>query len=323
MFFLLADKPANFWFPEQASTFASEVDTFFYYLLYISLFFFILIVAAMAYFMVVYRMRPGYKGSVDALHNNALEFWWTFIPCCIALWIFARGVYGYLDMMKIPVDTTDIDVVARKWAWNFKYAGGVESDELHLVLGQPAKLTMRSDDVLHSLFVPAFRAKCDVVPGRYAQMWFEPTKTGVYDLFCTEYCGDKHSQMLAKVHVQSQDDYDKWMKQELTPPSDPVEWGAKLYSKTKGCAACHSIDGKKVVGPSFQGTWGQDVVLASGETVKFDENYVRESVLAPQSKARKGYETAAQMPSYQGRLKDDEISALIAFLKSLATTPAK
>lgn len=315
--FLLADKNATFWFPEQASTFAPEVDWFYLAMFYISLFFFVIIVAAMIYCVVAFRGRPGYKGSVEALHNNQLEFWWTFIPCVIAVWIFGRGVYGYLDMMTIPVDTNDIDVTARKWAWTFKYPGGVETNELHLVLDKPAKLTMRSDDVLHSLFVPAFRAKCDVVPGRYATMWFEPTKVGIYDLFCTEYCGDKHSQMLAKTYVQTKEEYDKWLAQEMLPPSDPVQWGEKLYAKSKGCIACHSKDGAKVVGPSFLNTWGSDVQLATGEIVKFDENYVRESVLNPQAKSRKGFETAAQMPSYQGRLKEEEISALIEFLKTL------
>jgi cytochrome c oxidase subunit II len=323
MYPLLADKPATFWFPEQASTFAPEIDTFFFYLLYISIFFFVLIVAAMGYFMVVYRMRKGYKGSVDALHNNTLEIAWTVIPCFIALWIFVRGVYGYLDMMKIPAETKNIDVVAQKWAWNFKYPGGHESDELHVIHGEDTKLTMKSTDVLHSLFVPVFRAKCDIVPGRFTYMWFNPTKTGIFDLFCTEYCGDKHSQMLSKVHVQTQEEFDAWMEKELAlQKADPVKWGEKLYAKTKGCATCHSNDGKKIIGPSFLDSWGKDVLLASGETVKFDENYVLESVLNPQAKARKGYETAAQMPSYQGRLKEDEIGALIAYLRTLDSTAA-
>lgn len=315
--FLFADKHASFWFPEQASTFAAEVDWFYMAMLYISLFFFVLIVAAMVYCAFAFRERPGYKGSVEALHNNTLEFWWTFIPCVIAVWIFARGVYGYLDQVTIPVDTHDVDVIASKWSWNFNYPGGVSSDQLHLVNDKPAKMVLRSTDVLHAFFVPAFRAKADVVPGRYTNLWFHPTKTGVYDLFCAEYCGDKHSGMFAKVYVQTQEEYDAWMAQEMLPPKSPWLWGQKQYSKTKGCIACHSIDGKKVVGPSFLDTWGKDVELASGGTVKFDENYVRESVLNPQAKARKGYETAAQMPTYQGRLKEDEISALIEFLKNV------
>jgi len=321
--FLLADKNASFWFPEQASTFAAEVDWFYMAMLYISLFFFVLIVAAMAYSMIVFRARPGYKGSVEALHNNTLEFWWTFIPCVIAVWIFARGVYGYLDQMKIPVDTNNVDVLARKWAWNFTYPGGVSTDELHLIVDKPAKMTMRSDDVLHAFFVPAFRVKADIVPGRYTNMWFEPSKTGVYDLFCAEYCGDKHSAMGAKVFVQTEEDYNAWIAKEMLPPANAWDWGQKQYAKTKGCIACHSIDGKKVVGPSFLDTWGKDVELAAGGTVKFDENYVRESVLNPQAKARKGYETASQMPSYQGRLKEEEISALIEFLKDVKTNTTK
>ncbi len=321
--FLLADKNVSFWFPEQASTFAPEVDWFYMAMVYISLLFFVLIVAAMAYSMIAFRPRPGYKGSVEALHNNTLEFWWTFIPCVFAVWIFARGVYGFLDMSKIPVDTNDVEVLAKKWAWNFTYPGGVSTDELHLVVDKPAKMIMRSDDVLHAFFVPAFRVKADVVPGRYTNMWFEPTKTGIFDLFCAEYCGDKHSGMLGKVHVQTQEEYDKWIAKEMLPPASPWEWGQKQYAKTKGCISCHSVDGKKVVGPSFLDSWGKDVELATGGTVKFDENYIRESVLNPQAKARKGYETASLMPSYQGRLKEDEISALIEFLKDVKSNPTK
>lgn len=316
--FLLADKPDGFWFPPQASTFAAEVDWFFFAVTYISLAFFVLIVAFMIYFMYAFRQRPGYKGSPEALHNNALEIGWTVVPTIIAVWIFAQGVVGYLDMMEAPTETMNVDVEAKKWAWSFTYpTTGVTTNELHLVIDKPAKMTLRSIDVLHSFFVPAFRAKMDVVPGRYTNIWFQPTKLGTYDLFCTEYCGDNHSKMAAKVFVQTQEEYDAWMAKEVLPPEDPVKWGEKLYAKSKGCASCHSIDGKKVVGPSFLNSWGGDVQLAGGGTEKFDENYVRESVLYPQKKSRAGYETASQMPSYQGRLKEEEISALIAFLKSL------
>jgi cytochrome c oxidase subunit II len=324
----IADIPATFWFPEQASTFAPEVDNFYFFLFYLSVFFFVPIVGAMVYFAVVYRRRKGYQGSPDALHSNAIEIAWTVIPSLIAVYIFARGAYGFLDMMEIPVGTTDLEVTARKWSWTFKYPGGVESNELHVVNERPTKLVMRSEDVLHSLFVPAFRVKCDVVPGRYANMWFQPTKTGIYDLFCTEYCGDKHSQMLAKVYVQTQDEYDAWFAKELRPPEgadgkiDYVKWGEKLFTKTKGCAACHSVEGKKIIGPALNDRWLKDVPLASGQTVKFDENYVRESVLEPQAKAQKGYETASQMPSYQGRLKEEEISALFAYFKSKSADAA-
>jgi len=148
-------------------------------------------------------------------------------------------------------------------------------------------------------------------------MWFEPTKTGKYDLFCTEYCGERHSKMNTKVVVHAKEDYDTWFAKAQVPPENPVEHGKLLWEKKMGCASCHSIDGAKVLGPSFKGTWGKDVTLATGGTVPFDENYVRESVLNPQAKARAGYEKASAMPSYQGRLKEDQISALIEFMKSL------
>jgi cytochrome c oxidase subunit II len=313
----LGDVHKTFWFPEQASTFAPEIDSFYYAILYISYVFFFLIIIPMGYFMWKYRMRPGYKGSPEALHNNALEITWTIIPTFIVVWIFARGTVGYLDMAKPPEgELLEIKVQAQKWAWSFEYPNGAIDTNLHLPRDKAVKLTMRSDDVLHSLFVPAFRAKTDVVPGRYNVMWFEPTKNGEYDLFCTEYCGDKHSQMVAKTIVHDQADYVKWVLEAAKPPVDPVEHGKWLYER-RGCKSCHSIDGKKVIGPSFKGGWGKEVVLAKGSPVRFDENYVRTSILDPQAMARDGYQTASAMPSYQGRLKEKEIMALIEFMKSL------
>jgi cytochrome c oxidase subunit 2 len=264
-----------------------------------------------------YRDRPGYKGDPEALHNNALEIFWTVVPTFIVVWIFARGTVGYLDMAKPPeADLLEIKVQAQKWAWSFEYPNGAIDVHLHIPRDRPVKLIMRSDDVLHSLFIPAFRAKTDIVPGRYNVMWFQATKDGEYDLFCTEYCGDKHSEMLAKVFVTENAEYEKWVANAAKPPEAPVEHGKWLYER-RGCKSCHSIDGTKVIGPSFKGTWGKDVPLAAGSPVAFDENYVRESVLEPQAKSRDGYQSASAMPSYQGRLKEKEIMALAEYMKSL------
>jgi cytochrome c oxidase subunit 2 len=195
---------------------------------------------------------------------------------------------------------------------------------LVLPVNRDIKLIMRSDDVLHSFYIPAFRAKRDIVPGRYNYLWFRPTREGIFDIFCTEYCGDNHSQMLGKVKVVKQEEYEKALERSVREPTDPIERGSKLYQR-QGCSTCHYAGekGANGPGPSYNGSWGKKVLLASGQEVDFDENYVRESILNPQAKARKGYEKATPMNSYAGKLKDDQIDALIAFIKSLEnTTPA-
>ncbi len=306
----------DYFFPEQASTFAAEVDWLFYALFWISMFFFVGIVIAIIWFMIAFRKRPGYQGSPHALHNNFLEITWTVIPTFIVVWIFGQGVVGYLDMMKPPIDTEDISVTARQWAWQFGYENGaISADDLHFPVGRPVKLTMRSEDVIHSFFIRAFRTKQDVVPGRYTYMWFTPTKVGEYDLFCTEYCGEKHSMMNVKVFVHSEEDYQAWLEKAARPPEEPELYGQWLYERV-GCKACHSIDGANNTGPTWKGSWGKDVPLTGGATVKFDENYVRESILDPQAKIHAGYEKA-KMNSYRGQLNDKKIDAIISFMKTL------
>lgn len=316
---LLADKNATFWFPPKASTFAEETDAFFMYILWISIFFFVLIVAAMIWFVVQYRRRPGYQGDSKALHNNALEITWTVIPTLIVIWIFARGVYGYMDMVRPPAETLDINVTARKWDWSFQYPNGAISDQLHVPNNRAIRLLMRSEDVLHAFYVPAFRAKSDVVPGRVTAMWFQPILEGEYDLFCAEYCGDQHSEMIKRkgVVVHDQAGYDQWVAEAAKPPTHPVAHGYWLYGRM-GCKSCHSVElDKKIVGPSFAKSFGQSFQNSNGETIDFDENYVRESILEPQKQMREGFQSASQMPSFQGKLKEDEITALTAFLKAM------
>ena len=315
---LLADKPATFWFPEQASTFAKEVDDFYFFIYYICLIFFIPIVIGMILFVIWYRRRPGYEGSSEAWHNNLLEVTWTVVPTLLVVWIFVRGTQGYLDMMRPPADTIDINVTARKWAWTFQYPNGAISDQLHVPNNKAVRLRMRADDVLHSLFIPAFRCKTDVVPGRLTTMWFQAIKEGEYDLYCAEYCGEKHSQMHADVYVHSVEGYNAWVEEANKPPTgDPVKHGLWLYNRV-GCKGCHSLEENKViVGPSFSRSFGSTQQLAGGGSQQIDENYIRESILEPQKKKRAGFERASQMQSFQGKLKEDEIAALIALIQSL------
>ena len=332
MSFFLADKVAPYaWFPEGASSFAPQVDFLFTVILWICIVFFVPIVIAMGYFMWVYRERPGYRGSPEALHNTAIEITWTVVPTIVVVWVFWEGAMGYLDMARIPKGTVDVNVTAKKWQWAFKYENGGEHEvipvenssvtELPLLVlpvDRDIKIIMRSDDVLHSFYIPAFRAKRDVVPGRYNYMWFHTTKEGLYDLFCTEYCGENHSQMNAKVKVVSQEEYKKALEKAIQEPEDPLERGKLLY-KRQGCSTCHNAgaEGASGPGPSYNGSWGKPVQLESGSEVAFDENYIRESILNPQAKARKGYGKASPMNSYAGKLNYDQIDALITFIKSL------
>ena len=295
---LLGEHKGSFWFPEAASNFAAETDFLFMAILWISTFFFVVVVAAMVYFALKFRRRPGYQGDSVALHNNALEIFWTVVPTLIVCWIFARGVQGYMDMVTPPPETIDINVTARKWSWSFTYPNGAETNELHVPVNKAVRLLMRSDDVLHSFYVPAFRAKADVVPGRVTTMWFEPILEGNYTLYCTEYCGDDHSRMFAPVTVHSQDSYEKKLVELNKNPEAPVAHGQWLYER-RGCKGCHSMeDGKVLIGPSFAGTWGKEFKDSlSGASVKFDEAYVQESIEKPQAKMKPEFAKAALMPS--------------------------
>ncbi len=308
---------SSFWFPPQASTFAKDVDSLYMYILYISAVFFVLIVIAMVYFSYKYRRRPGYEGDSTALHNNALEIIWTVIPTIIVVWIFAKGAQGYMDMVTPPLSTIDVNVTARKWAWSFQYPNGAISTDLHVPINKASRVRLRSEDALHAFYVPAFRCKTDIVPGRVTYAWFEPILEGTFDLFCAEYCGDEHSNMITTVTVHSDEDYEKWLKEAAKPPVDIEAHGLWLYER-QGCKGCHSIEpGKKIVGPSFAESFGTEQKTAAGATITVDPAYIRESILEPQKKIREGFQGASQMPSYQGKLKDDEILALTAFIEAL------
>ena len=325
----LADINDSFWFPKQASNFAYDVDWLYNAIVYISVAFFVPIVAAMIYFTIKYRERPGYRGSTEALHNTFIEILWSVVPTVIAGWIFWQGLIGYIEMQSPPpAGTEDIKVIAKKWNWNFKYPNGAESPELHVPVGRPSKMIMRSEDVNHGFFVPAFRVKRDIIAGRFHYSWFTPTVEGTYDLFCSEYCGDNHSTMNAKVFVQSEEDYAKFLKEAIKEPEDIVERGRWLYER-KACKGCHYAgkEGANGPGPSYNGSWGKPVPLAkgadpSGKETLFDEQYVLNSILNPNEQRRKGYENAAAMPSYKGQLKIEQIEALSAFIKSLGSEAA-
>jgi cytochrome c oxidase subunit 2 len=270
----------------------------------------------MAYFLIRYRARPGHEAEPSPSHSNALEIVWSVIPAILVAVMFIWGFFGYMEMRSAPDDAYEIQVVGKKWNWSFIYANGHIDSDLHVPLDRPVRLVMTSDDVIHSLYIPDFRIKMDLVPGRYTKTWFRAMEEGEHTLLCAEYCGTQHSSMLAKVVVHPSGEFESWLEDaaNFLERVTPVEGGEILYNR-RGCVQCHSIDGSAKTGPTFKGTYGTVQQMTSGEQVEIDENYIRESILDPQAKVRAGYRPV--MPTYRGMLKDEEISAIIEFIKSL------
>jgi cytochrome c oxidase subunit 2 len=310
------------WVPEVASSFAGKVDGVLWFITILSLVFFVLITILLVYFSFKYKRRTENDETPHITGNETLEIIWTIIPSALLMVIFVYAFIVYKEMRTPPADAVEVNVTAKQWLWVFNYGNGKSTiNELYVQHNRPVKMVMRADDVLHSFFVPAFRVKQDTVPGMYTQLWFKPTKVGTYDLFCAEYCGTGHSNMLAKVYVMSPEAYSRWEKGDEEQgivgtgvAKSPVDMGKDLYTN-KGCNACHSIDGSVGVGPSFKALFGKSEPLQDGTTIEVDENYLRESILIPQTKMVQGY--APVMPSFKGILKDEEVDALVAYIKSL------
>ena len=329
----LVNKPVeehgNFWMPKSVNIVTDDSDFMFISVLALSTFFFFAIAAAVIYLVVKYRHRPGHKPEPSAAHNDALEITWTVIPTIICVFLFYYGWRAYIHIVTPPQKAVEINVLAQRWSWTFTHANGVQDSDLHIPVNTPVRLVMTSTDVLHSFYVPVLRTKQDIIPRRYTYAWFEATKPGTYRLNCAEYCGTNHSQMgitaptpdyplgrRAVVVVHDPGGYERYLadKAALSSNMEPDKLGAMLYEK-KGCVACHSIDGSARVGPSFKADFGTQVPLAQGGEVKMDENYIRESLMSPQAKARPGFPPS--MPSFEGQLKEKEIEGIIAFIKSL------
>ena len=309
------------WIPEVASNLAGKVDGVLWVITLMSLVFFVLITVVLVYFSIKYRRRSEDEDTPYITGNESLEIIWTVIPSILLIVLFVYGYVVYMDMRTPPKDAVDINVVGKQWIWEFDYYNGKKTlNELYLKQNVPVRMVMRADDVLHSFFAPQFRVKQDILPGRYTQLWFTPTKVGTFDLFCAEYCGTGHSKMLAKIQVLSPEAYDIWengAQIEEGPAVSgltPAELGERIYNE-KGCNACHSTDGSVVLGPTFKGLVGRTGENADGSTFTSDENYIRQSILEPQAQIVKGFQPV--MPSFKGILTDDDISALIAYMKTL------
>lgn len=309
------------WIPEVASNLAGKVDGVLWVITLMSLVFFILITVLLVFFAIKYRRRSDDDETPYITGSEPLEIIWTVIPSVLLVLLFIYGFVVFKDMKTPPKDALEVTVTGKQWLWTFEYYNGKKTlNELYVQQNRPVRLVMKADDVLHSFFVPSFRVKQDLVPGRFTQLWFTPTKIGTFDIFCAEYCGTGHSAMLGKVIVMSPEAYNIWEKGAETEEGGavaslpPAEQGEKIY-KQKGCNACHSVDGTVLVGPSFKGLVGHDVELEGGSTVTADENYIRQSILEPQSQVVKGFQPV--MPSFKGILTDDDISSLIAYMKTL------
>ncbi|HEY0982994.1 MULTISPECIES: cytochrome c oxidase subunit II [unclassified Schlesneria] len=302
--------------PEQASTLAPSVDLLYYFLLSVSTFFTVLIAVLIVYFSIKYRRgNQQVDRSKGEDHSLWLEVLWMVVPLLISMAIFAWGASLYYSEYRPPDDAIEIRGVGKQWMWKFQHPSGQrEINDLHVPLGYPVKLTLISEDVIHSFFVPAFRTKRDVVPGRYTNCWFEATRTGTFHLFCAEYCGTNHSRMIGRVIVMEPAEYERWLANSNMQES-PLAAGKRLYEEFR-CVTCHRPEGATGRCPPLEGLFGRDVKLVDGTTVPADETYLRESILRPAAKVVAGFEPL--MPSYEGQISEEQLIYLITYIKSLA-----
>lgn len=299
--------------PDQASTGAQEVDHLMLLLLGMAVFFIFVTAGPLLFFSFRYRRSQAVNRVISTKGTVLLEVAWTLIPSLIGLGFFFYSAAIYFRQRHPPADAAEIHVVGKQWMWKVQHPNGKrEINALHLPVGVATKLLMASQDVIHSVYIPAFRLKQDAVPGYFTTLWFVPNKVGVYHLFCAEYCGTQHSGMIGSVTVMSQSDYQAWL---VTGEQDesPVLAGAKLF-RSLGCSGCHEGSGA-VRAPDLHGLYGSVVPLEGGYTKVADERYLRDSIFLPNLDITAGYE--AIMPSYQGRISEGDLMAIIAYLKSL------
>ncbi|HWY20716.1 MAG TPA: cytochrome c oxidase subunit II [Candidatus Acidoferrum sp.] len=298
--------------PQQASTMARNVDALYIFLLIVCGMMTLLIFTCLLYFAARFRHRPGIRAE-QIEGSTPLEITWSTIPFLVFIVIFAWGAVVYFKERTPPADSTEVYVVAKQWMWKLEHAEGQrEINELHVPVGRDVKLIMTSQDVIHSFYIPAFRLKQDVLPGRYTVEWFRATKPGVYHLFCAEYCGTQHSGMVGDIVVQEPAQYEAWMNGGSTGPLSAT--GEKIFAEL-GCVTCHRTD-TQGRGPNLNGVFGKPVQLEDGRTVTADENYLRECILDPGAKRVKGFQPI--MPTFQGLVTEEQVNALVAYIKSIS-----
>ena len=292
---------------------AGKVDALYFFLVAVSAFFVVLIATLVVVFGIRYRRRAHGDVGATVVPALSLEIAWTVIPLLLGLVMFVWGANLYFAQARPPAETLDVYVTGKQWMWKFQHLDGHrEINELHVPVGRAVRITGTSEDVIHSFFVPAFRMKADVLPGRYTTLWFNSTKVGTYHLFCAEYCGTKHSGMIGRIVVMSPEDYQAWLSGGAAEGSLASQ-GQKLFQDF-ACITCHRSDGQGR-GPVLDGVFGRKVDLASGQTVTADEAYIRESILSPSAKVVAGFQPI--MPTFQGLVSEEQLMALIEYVKSL------
>ncbi|MGZ3769428.1 MAG: cytochrome c oxidase subunit II [Bdellovibrio sp.] len=307
---------AQSFMPSQGTEIAKQVDNLYGFLLITSLIACVLVIGGMLYFVWKYKRKTPDDKTAYISHNTFLEFLWSFIPLVIFLVVFAWGWYIYHQERAMPKNALEINVVGKQWAWEVAYKNGFKAaNEVVVPIEQDVKILLTSTDVIHSFFVPSFRIKQDAVPGRYTALWFRANKLGNFHIFCTEYCGTSHSGMIGTLKVVSREEFDKYLEQGQDEKSLPLaKKGAKLFA-VKACSACHSADTPAIkVGPSLFQKFGKEEALEDGTKVTVDENYIRTSILEPNKQIVKGFPKGV-MPTFQGQLNEDELNALVEFIK--------
>lgn len=306
---------ANTFMPPKGTDIAGQVDALYGFLLWASFISCVLVIGGFIYFAFKYRRQSDNDKTAYISHNNFLEFLWSFIPFVIFMGVFVWGWWIFSQMRTFPENSLEVAVQAQKWNWSFTYKNGRKSPGVLTVpVGTPVKLVMASSDVLHSFFIPTFRVKQDVVPGRYTALWFEAKHKGEFQVFCTEYCGDQHSNMLAKIKVVDRAEFDDWLGNDPYKGLSMAEVGHKVYAAR--CVVCHNTSDQKLVGPGFKELFGKERKFADGTVAVADENYIRESILNPNAKIVEGF-PGGQMPTFAGQLDEQEIMGVIEFLKTL------
>jgi cytochrome c oxidase subunit 2 len=306
--------------PEQASEHAYSYDALFWTITGLTIFFTLLVVVIMAFMIVRYRngSTASRKNQMDS--HLGLELTWTGIPLVLAVLIFLWATYNFTKQRTMPANATEIFVIGKQWMWHIQHMNGIrENNELHVPIGQPIKLTMISQDVLHAMYLPEFRTQFHVVPGRYTSLHFTPTKIGEFKMLCAMHCGTQHSEMVGKVFVMSQQDYADWLEKDgnrFIVDGPMVEAGRQLYDR-KGCGNCHT-DADTERGPSLYGLIGTTRAFNDGTTTVADDQYVRESILSPYDRITKGYINT--MTAYKGQLTEEQVLELTEYIKSLGAT---
>ncbi|HXM98012.1 MAG TPA: cytochrome c oxidase subunit II [Candidatus Dormibacteraeota bacterium] len=305
-------------YPDQASNFAPQVDALMIFITGICLFFAVAVTVAIIYFF--FKYRRTHAGEIGkAIHGDMrLEAAWIVVPLMLSLCMFGWGAVVYVNFRVAPKDTLDIYVVGKQWMFKAQQPNGLrEINELHVPVGRDVRLILGSEDVIHDFFVPAFRVKMDVMPGRYNTMWFRPTKAGRYHFFCAQYCGTNHAKMGGWVTVMEAPEYAAWLSGSTGSELSPVAAGEKLFTE-KACVTCHISDGTGRA-PSLNGVYGANVLLSDGSTVAADDAYIRESILNPAAKVVARYQPI--MPTFQGQLTEEQILSLTSYIKSLQSQP--